>query len=91
VEWKHLDTVHGSKGIGEPPLFLASATFFAIRDAIQAARKDAGIPADEPFDLVSPATPERIRLACGDHIVRKAAVKRESDQKGFFVLAQGGE
>jgi xanthine dehydrogenase/oxidase len=92
VEWKHLDTIHGSKGIGEPPLFLGCVTFFAIRDAIQAARRDAGILAhEEPLDLVSPATPERIRLACGDRIVRKAAVKRGPGDKGFFVLAQGGE
>jgi xanthine dehydrogenase/oxidase len=92
VEWKNLNTIHGSKGIGEPPLFLGCVTFFAIRDAIQAARRDAGIfPRHEPLDLVSPATPERIRLACGDRIARKAAVKRTLGDKGFFTLAQGGE
>merc|ERR1711997_777067 len=31
--------VFSSKAVGEPPLFLASSVFFAIKDAIQAARK----------------------------------------------------
>jgi len=30
--------VYSSKGIGEPPLFLSSSVFFAIRHAIKAAR-----------------------------------------------------
>merc|ERR1712070_270667 len=30
--------VHSSKGVGEPPLFLGSSVYFAIRDAISAAR-----------------------------------------------------
>ena len=38
VEYKQLRTICGSKGIGEPPLFLGSSVFFAIRDAIRAAR-----------------------------------------------------
>jgi xanthine dehydrogenase/oxidase len=32
-----------SKAVGEPPLFLGSAVFFAIKDALCAARKDAGV------------------------------------------------
>jgi xanthine dehydrogenase/oxidase len=35
--------VYSSKGIGEPPLFLSASVFFAIRQAIKAARKDVGL------------------------------------------------
>ena len=35
-EYKHLKTVKSSKGIGEPPLFLAASVFFALRDAVSA-------------------------------------------------------
>lgn len=55
------DTIHSSKAIGEPPLFLASSVFFAIRSAIFAARTDVG--ENGWFEMDSPATVERIRLA----------------------------
>lgn len=35
--------VHSSRGVGEPPILLASSVVFAIQDAIKAARLDAGI------------------------------------------------
>ncbi|KAJ4844013.1 hypothetical protein Tsubulata_010790 [Turnera subulata] len=56
--------LHSSKGVGEPPFFLASAVFFAIKDAIIAARAEVGH--HEWFPLDNPATPERIRMACLD-------------------------
>jgi len=59
--------VHSSKGIGEPPLFLASSVFFAIKDAISYARncsEDAGHKGW--FPLSSPATCEKIRMSCKD-------------------------
>ncbi|CAA6660108.1 unnamed protein product [Spirodela intermedia] len=34
--------IHSSKAVGEPPFFLASAVFFAIKDAIAAARAEEG-------------------------------------------------
>jgi hypothetical protein len=45
--------------------------FFAIKNAVAAAREEfateAGVPsAAGPFNFYSPATPERIRLACLD-------------------------
>lgn len=55
--------------MGEPPLFLASSAFFAIKEAIKAARLDAGASPD--FRLDSPATSARIRMACEDHITKK--------------------
>jgi xanthine dehydrogenase/oxidase len=80
-----LKTVQGSKGIGEPPLALGTFHFFAIKDAIQSARLDAGLGHDT-FQLHSPATSERIRLACGDEIVKRAQVGVDSkDGKPFFV------
>ena len=54
--------VYSSKGIGEPPLLLSCAVFFAIRSAIKSARADAGLPSDFVFD--SPATVGKILLAC---------------------------
>ncbi|KAL2116516.1 hypothetical protein VTJ04DRAFT_8684 [Mycothermus thermophilus] len=98
VEWKDLRTIQRSRGVGEPPLFLGSSVFFAIRDALKAARADYGVvPAVGKDDkegkaedegllvLHSPATPERIRLACKDPIVEKARVAAKEGEKSFFV------
>lgn len=57
-------TIYSSKAVGEPPLFLASSAFFAIKEAIKSARKDANIVGGFRFD--SPATVEKIRMACVD-------------------------
>jgi len=56
------------QAVGEPPLFLAASVFFAIQDAVNAARKDAG--ETEPLLMDSPATCERIRMACSDHLIK---------------------
>lgn len=56
--------VFSSKGMGEPALFLACSVLHAVQDAIDSARRDAGLEV-RPF-LDTPATPARIRLACGD-------------------------
>ena len=63
--------VFSSKAVGEPPLFLASSVFFAIKDAIRSARKDHGMSADISFFHESPATAERIRMACEDQMTAK--------------------
>ena len=62
--------VHSSKGIGEPPYFLACTAFFAIRNALLSAREDNGIPRGEYLRLNLPVTSERIRMSCGDDIAR---------------------
>ncbi|KAK3387486.1 molybdopterin binding aldehyde oxidase/xanthine dehydrogenase [Podospora didyma] len=93
VEWKNLRTIQRSRGVGEPPLFMGSAVFFAIRDALIAARKQYGVQAtigsDEKGDgllrLESPATPERIRLACVDPIMERARVLPKEGEKSFFI------
>lgn len=51
----HVATVFRSKGIGEPPLMLAIATWLAIRDAVAAVADHKILP---PLD--APATPERV-------------------------------
>jgi xanthine dehydrogenase/oxidase len=63
---------------------MGSSVFFAIRDAIKAARKDNEVA--EILELFSPATPERIRLACEDDIVKRCIVKPKEGEKSFFVV-----
>ncbi|XP_023936819.2 xanthine dehydrogenase [Bicyclus anynana] len=70
--------VYSSKAVGEPPLFLASSVFFAIKEAIKSARNDAGFATD--FTLEVPATCARIRMACEDHITEQ--VKPTIKSKG---------
>lgn len=94
VEWKDLRTIQRSRGVGEPPLFLGSAVFFALRDAICAARAQYGVRArlgvDDATDgllrLQSPATPERLRLACADPIVERARVVPKHGEESFFIV-----
>jgi xanthine dehydrogenase/oxidase len=56
--------VHSSKAIGEPPFFLGCSVFFAIKDAVTAARGNGS----GYFEFRLPATSERIRMACIDAI-----------------------
>lgn len=56
------------QAVGEPPLFLAASIFYAIKDAIAAARKESGLKG--PFRLDSPASAERIRNACIDNFTK---------------------
>nr|XP_029516105.1 aldehyde oxidase 1-like [Oncorhynchus nerka] len=70
--------IYRSKGIGEPPVFLASTIFFAIKEAVAAARRERGL--GDSFPLSSPATAERIRMACEDQFTEMAP----SPKKGTF-------
>jgi xanthine dehydrogenase/oxidase len=63
--------IYSSKAIGEPPLFLASSVFFAVREAIASSRQESGV--DVGFRMDSPATCERIRMACVDKMVQLGA------------------
>ncbi|KAL4716333.1 hypothetical protein ACJJTC_006695 [Scirpophaga incertulas] len=60
--------VYSSKAVGEPPLFLASSVYFAIKEAIKSARIDAGVSPE--FKLEVPATCACIRMACEDDITK---------------------
>jgi xanthine dehydrogenase/oxidase len=51
-----------SKEIGEPPMTLAATAFFAVKQAVRAARADRGH--NEWFQMDSPATVQRVREAC---------------------------
>jgi xanthine dehydrogenase/oxidase len=84
LTWNHLRTVQSSKGIGEPPLFLGSTVFFALREAIKAAREMNG-KGVEGWALDSPATAERLRLAVGDDLVERARTNREEGETSFLV------
>jgi xanthine dehydrogenase/oxidase len=79
--YKHLNSIKSSKGIGEPPFFLGASVFFALREAVKAARAQNGL-VDPLVGLKSPCTPETLRLACGDELVQKATVlpTNESDK-----------
>ncbi|PVI05704.1 xanthine dehydrogenase [Periconia macrospinosa] len=83
VQWENLRTIQRSRGIGEPPLFMGSAVFFAIRDALKAARSEFGETA--VLELQSPATPERIRVSCADPIVKRAWVTPNEGEKSWFI------
>ena len=72
-EVQNSKAIKGSKAVGEPPFFLGASVFFAIKDAIYAARVDQGLFGH--FRMDSPATSERIRLNCLDEIVTRAATK----------------
>lgn len=83
ISWKHLRSIQSSKGIGEPPLFLGSTVFFALREAVKAAREMNGVT--EPLVLDAPATAEKLRLAVGDEFVKRAAVVPKEGETNFFV------
>ncbi|KAE9987985.1 hypothetical protein EG328_000929 [Venturia inaequalis] len=83
VSWEHLRTIQRSRGVGEPPLFMGSAVFFAIRDSLKAARREWG--EEGVLRLWSPATVERIRTSCVDPIVTRAKVEPREGEKSFFM------
>lgn len=83
VNWENLRTIQRSRGVGEPPLFMGSAVFFAIRDALKAARKQHGC--EELLSLTSPASCERIRLSAADPILKRSEVKPQEGEKSFFI------
>ncbi|KAK6953825.1 hypothetical protein Daesc_003787 [Daldinia eschscholtzii] len=83
ISWKHLRSIQSSKGIGEPPLFLGSTVFFALREAVKAAREMNGVT--EPLVLDAPATAEKLRLAVGDELVKRAVVVPKKGESNFFV------
>jgi xanthine dehydrogenase/oxidase len=83
LTWNHLRSVQSSKGIGEPPLFLGSTVFFALREALGAARKMNG--KEGAWTLDSPATAERLRLNVGDELVEKARARRGEGETSFLV------
>ncbi|XP_059170556.1 xanthine dehydrogenase/oxidase-like [Physella acuta] len=82
---KNPRAVYSSKGIGEPPLCLATSVLMATKEAIKAARLDSGLKGY--FCLNTPATPERIRLACQDKFAQMFTEDAEKDaEKPWTVV-----
>ncbi|KAJ1740811.1 hypothetical protein LPJ68_003431 [Coemansia sp. RSA 1086] len=79
-----LKTIFSSKGIGEPPLFLGASVYFALKDAVLAARKQMNVK--QLLRLECPATPEVLRLACEDEIVEMTRVPKEQKQGMPFAV-----
>ncbi|XP_034035004.1 aldehyde oxidase 6 isoform X3 [Thalassophryne amazonica] len=77
------NTIYSSKGIGEPSLFLGSSIFFAIKDAVAAARSDSGLVG--PFSFNSPATAERICLACSSPFTQKIPISKPGSFKPWAL------
>nr|XP_020634503.1 aldehyde oxidase-like [Pogona vitticeps] len=80
---QNINAIYSSKAIGEPALFLGCSVFFAIKDAVAAARKERGLP--RMFILDSPATPEGIRLACIDQFTEMIS-KNKPDFKHLCAV-----
>ncbi|XP_011496569.1 PREDICTED: xanthine dehydrogenase-like, partial [Ceratosolen solmsi marchali] len=74
--------VYSSKAVGEPPLFLASSVFFAIKEAIKASRAEMNIHGY--FRLDSPATAARIRMACIDPLIKK--IENGDGKKAWNII-----
>ena len=66
--------VHSSKAIGEPPFYLGTCVYYAIKDAVRAARKE-NLGDDGYFEFRMPASSERIRMFCGDPLAIEATTK----------------
>uniref|UniRef100_A0A3B4A6L2 Uncharacterized protein n=1 Tax=Periophthalmus magnuspinnatus TaxID=409849 RepID=A0A3B4A6L2_9GOBI len=73
-----------SKAVGEPPLCLATSVFFALKDAIATSRLEVGLSG--PFQLDSPATAERIRMACADRFTKMCPVAEPGTYKPWAVV-----
>jgi xanthine dehydrogenase/oxidase len=65
-------------------LFLGSAAFFAIREAVRAYRLENGQTGY--FRMDSPATPERIRMACEDGMTKSASCHPATGQSWTVEL-----
>ncbi|RSM04086.1 hypothetical protein CEP52_007031 [Fusarium oligoseptatum] len=83
ISWEKIRSIQSSKGVGEPPLFLGSSVFFALREAVKAAREMNKVT--EPLVLNAPSTAEKLRLAVGDSLVRRAGVVCKEGERNFFT------
>ncbi|XP_075685901.1 aldehyde oxidase 2-like [Rhinoderma darwinii] len=64
------------KAVEEVSAFLGSSVFFAIKDAVLAARQHIGLPGT--ILLPVPARPQHVRIACGNHLID---AKQTSDKQ----------
>ncbi|KAH6876837.1 xanthine dehydrogenase, partial [Thelonectria olida] len=87
ISWRNLRSIQSSKGIGEPPLFLGSTVFFALREAVKAARNMNKVT--DKLVLNAPGTAEKLRLAVGDDLLARASVAPKEGETNFFVRIEG--
>ena len=73
--------VHSSKAVGEPPFFLGTSVFYAIKDALIATKG----PSGKYFELRMPASSERIRMASKDIISETLVNENTTDYEKFQV------
>lgn len=66
--------------MGEPPLLLACAVVFALREAVAAAREEEGVRGW--FHLNAPATAASIRLACEDRYTQRVGRATRPQRQG---------
>ncbi|KAF9200620.1 hypothetical protein BGZ49_009139 [Haplosporangium sp. Z 27] len=83
VTHESVNTIYKSKGVGEPPLFLGTSVYFAIRNALWYARQENGHPGS--FSLPLPATPERIRMAVGDSIAESSKLQSKQGERPWVL------
>ena len=76
--------LYNLQAVGEPPLFLAASVFFAIKDAISSARRDRGVTGH--FRLDTPATCERIRMACVDQFTEQVIFKLKQEFSIIIII-----
>ena len=72
--------VHSSKAVGEPPFFLGSCVFYAIKDAVGSFRAES-TGSDDYFEFRMPGTSERIRMMVNDTIGMNAKVAILGDEE----------
>lgn len=82
--------VHSSKAVGEPPFFLGSSVFYAIKDAVRSARRANEVGKETYFEMRLPATSERIRLYTNDAIGMKAKKAMLGDEDGATAYQPQG-
>lgn len=67
--------VHSSKAIGEPPFYLGASVYYAMKDAVFAARRQ-NLGGDAPHvELRLPLTSEAVRMYCADPVAKQAIDK----------------
>jgi hypothetical protein len=72
-----------------PNIFVNAQVFYAIKDAITAARKE-NTGEESYFEMRMPATSERIRMYCADRFARKATSQMLGNtEKALFYQPQG--
>lgn len=84
--------IFSAKEVGEPPLILANAVFFAIKDAVRESRRERKLLT--LFNMQAPATPQEVASACAVDFANFAAraVQPErlnwiSNQAALSILA----